>query len=280
MDTQSVYDSITEDVKNGAIDSVLPKVESILAEHPHDTMEHIKCASLLKSIDLESECQGILDRVVSDLPEDPAERQAVAVALRNLGRSEEAFDIVRSLPEPDPYELAMCMHSVGEDESALSVIQERGLSDRDSRILLCECLCSVGEHASALREAEALYSDIGGEYDVLVNLATAMVRGGDAKGAAKFLKDLMKHDKKDLDVMAAFARIMLLTGKMPAAVNYSVRVVNADGTHLGALETLAMCHVEKGSYGHAKIIAGRINELDPGNPASVRIIDACRIMGS
>ena len=102
MDTQSVYDSITEDVKNGAIDSVFPKVESILAEHPHDPMEHIKCASLLKSIDLESECQGILDRVVSDLPEDPAERQAVAVALRNLGRSEEAFDIVRSLPEPDP----------------------------------------------------------------------------------------------------------------------------------------------------------------------------------
>lgn len=280
MDTQAVYDSITEDVKNGDIGAVFPKVESILAEHPHDPMEHIKCASLLKSIDLETECQGVLDRVISDLPEDPSDRQNVAVALRNLGRSEEAFDIVRSLPEPDPYELAMCMHSVGEDESALSVIRERRLTDRYSRILLCDCLCSVGENASALEEAQSLYADVGADYDSLLNLASTMVRGGDAKGAVRFLKDLMKHDKKNLDVMAVFARIMLLTGKMPAAVNYSVRVVNADGTHLGALETLAMCHVEKGTYDYAKLIAGRINELDPGNPASVRIIDACRIMGS
>lgn len=280
MDAEAVYSSIVEDIKDDRIDQVLPKVEAILAESNGDPMEYVKCASLLKSIGKEDECQGILDRLCDDLPEDEEARQHVAVALRNLGRADDAYDIITELAHPDPYELAMCMHAVGEDESALSVIRENSLSDTDSRVLLCDCLGAVGEHSEARREADALFEDVGVNYATVVNLVNVMVRGGDPKGATKFVKELMKHEKKSLDLMAANAHLMLITGKVPAAVNFSVRVVNTDGTHLGALETLGMCHAEKGSFKNARIIAGRINELEPGNPASVRIIDACRIMGS
>jgi hypothetical protein len=50
--------------------------------------------------------------------------------------------------------------------------------------------------------------------------------------------------------------------------------------HKGALETLAYCLIEKGRIVEAKMCAGAINEKRPGDPAVIKILDACRIAKS
>ena len=69
---------------------------------------------------------------------------------------------------------------------------------------------------------------------------------------------------------------MWINGKIPAAANYANRALHVDPLHVGALEVMAMCFVEKGKYTQAKLFAGAINEKEPGSPAVIRILDACR----
>ena len=280
MDVEAAYKQITESIKDDHTDLVYPQIRQILDYTGKDPMEYVKCASILKSIDEEDGCQELLDEVLDLVPDDDEGKVQVASSLRRLGRGGDAYEILREIPDADPYEYAMSLFASEEYESALSVVLDKNLRTQPARILLCDTYCALGEFTKAMDEAQSLLDDDGPVYDVLVNMANVMFRKGDGKGAAKFVKSYIKQDKQNFDYLAAYAYIMRITGKIPAAVNYSVRVVNKDQTHIGAMETLALCHVEKQSFKNAKIIAGRINEVDPGNPAVVRIIDACRILSS
>ena len=280
MDTKAAYDQITENIKEGHNDLVYPQIRQILESVGTDPMEYVKCASILKSIDEEEKCQMLLDEMLEQVPDDEAGRVQVASSLRRLGRGEDAYQLLKEIPDADPYEYAMSLYASEEYESALAVVMDKGLSDCRSKILLTDIYCAVGEFGKATEVADALLEEEGPLYDVLVNCINVMFRKGDGKSAVKFMKNYIKQNKQDFDFLAAYAYVMRITDKIPAAVNYSVRVVNKDQSHIGAMETLALCHAEKKSFINAKIIAGRINEVDPGNPAVVRIIDACRILSS
>jgi hypothetical protein len=107
-----------------------------------------------------------------------------------------------------------------------------------------------------------------------------MFRMGEAKATIKFAKAHVKESKTNNDFLALEAYVMRINGRMLAAVNYASRVLKNDYKHIGALETMAMCFVEKKSFINAKLLAGAINDADPGNPAAIRILDACRQLAS
>ena len=281
MDTEAAYHQITENIKDGHEELVYPQIRQILDYTGKEPMEYVKCASILKSIDDEDDCQQLLDELLAMVDgSDEEGKVQIASSLRRLGRGEDSYDILKDIPDADPYEYAMSLYASEEYESALSVVLDKQIRTVPGRVLLCDTYCALGEFTKAMAEAQSLLDEEGPVYDVLVNMANVMFRKGDGRGAAKFVKGYLKTDKQNFDYLAACAYVMRITGKIPAAVNYSVRVVNKDQTHIGAMETLALCHVEKKSFMNAKIIAGRINEVDPGNPAVVRIIDACRILSS
>ena len=282
MDVDAVFERVKNDMKDGNEELVLPQIREVVDANKKDPAILIKCASILKVVEEEDEVQSILDTVMSNLPSDEIELQKVAVNLRGLGRAEDAYSIYRSLKteSPDAYDLAQTLYMMEEYESAMDVLKKADDLDLRGRVLLTECYSAVGEFTVAEREASAVIDEFGPCYDALVSMSRVLFAKGDPKGAVKFAKSYLKDDKKNLDNLALNAYVMRINGKTLAAVNYSTRVLNNDYTHIGALETLAYCHIERKNYVSAKLLAGAINDADPGNPAAVRILDACRLMSS
>ena len=241
-----------------------------------------KCASLLKVVEEEDYCQEILDRIVDNLPDDEAKKMDIAIALRGIGRAEDAYDIMTSFESyvPDPYDLSLTMYLIGEYESALSVLEESGKDDQKSMILLTDIRCALGEFDRAMEIADKTIYYYGSSYDTLVNKCNVMFRMGNPKGSLKFAKEHLKESKRNNDFLAVEAYVMRINGRIPAAAGYASRVLKDDHTHIGALEVMAMCLVEKKSFINAKLLAGAINDADPGNPAAIRVLDACRQLSS
>ncbi len=282
MDIEAGFENIRNNIKDGKYDMVLPEVRLIVENSDDDVNTLIKCASLLKVVEEEAAFQEILDSVMKILPENEKERFDVSVAMRGLGRYDDAYSIMRSLKElvPDPYDTAMTYFCIEEYESALEILLKVDDPDVRTSILLTEVYCSLGEFSKADAVADSLIEKAGPTYDVLVNKCSVMFKRGESKEAIKFAKSFLKEDKKNIDNLALNAYVMRINGRTPAAVNYCNRVLNTDFKHIGALETLALCFIEKKSFVNAKLLAGAINDADPGNPAVIRILDACRLLSS
>lgn len=282
MDTEAAFENIKNNIKDEKYDMVLPEVRQIVDQCVGDIPVLFKCASLLKVVEEEDYCQEILDGIVADLPESEEARMEVAIALRGLGRAEDAYEIMRSFKSyvPDQYELALTMYYAEEYEEALQTLEDSGRDDQKSMILLTDIHCALSEHQKAMEIADKTIYYYGSSYDTLVNKCNVMFRMGDAKGTIKFAKEHVKESKANNDFLALEAYVMRINGRLPAAVNYATRVLKKDHTHIGALETMAMCFVEKKSFINAKLLAGAINDADPGNPAAIRVLDACRLLSA
>lgn len=279
MDTEAAFEKIRDEIKNENYSAVRPSVESILNSDSVDVYTAIKCASLLKTIDDETGCQEVIDRALTMVPEDADSRYDIAIAIRGLGRAEEAVDLIEDLKldkEKGP-EVARTLMMAGESEEALCVMEKLGCKSVEDRLLLCDIYCDLGEFQKAFEEAETVVSEDGESYRSLVNICTVMFKMGRDKDAVKFAKAHLKDDKKNADSLALQAYVMWINGKIPAAANYANRALHIDLMHIGALEVMAMCLIEKKKYPQAKLLAGAINEKEPGNPAVIRILDACRI---
>ena len=278
MDVEKAFESIRDNIKNENYGAVRPEIDAIVETDP-DVDTFLKCASLLKTIDDEKGCQSLVDRALSVLPSDGSKDFETAIAVRGLGRSDEAYRLMRRFRD-DPLrmsEVARTMLLADEAEEALELVNripERTIADR---LLLCDILCSLGEFNDALKEAESIVEDDGASYRSLVNECGVMMRMGREKDAVKLARSHLKEDKKNPDSLALNAYVMWINGKIPAAANYANRALHLDYSHVGALEVMAMCFIEKGKYTQAKLFAGAINEKEPGSPAVIRILDACRV---
>lgn len=282
MDADSAFEDIRNDIKDEKYDMVLPRVKAIADNCGNDPEILFKCASLLKVVEEEDCCQELLDRIESNLPLDEKERMNIAIGLRGLGRSESAYRIMDDMESyvPETYEIALTAFTAGRPEEALDMIEEHELDDQRSMILATEAMCAMGMLDEAMETADKAIYYYGSGYDTLVNKCNVMLRMGKPKDAIKFSKAHVKESKANLDYLALNAYVMRINGRLPAAANYASRVLKSDYKHIGALETMAMCLVEKKSFINAKLLAGAINDADPGNPAAVRILDACRLMSS
>ena len=279
MDVDKAFESIRDNIKNENYKAVRPEIDSIVASNPNDVDIILKCASLLKTIDDEDGCQSLVDEALDALPSDGSKDFDVALAVRGLGRPEEAYKLMKRFKDDQGMmpEVARTMLLADESEEALELVKRIDEPTIRDRLLKCDILCSLGEFKDALAEAEVIVKDDDASYRSLINMCTVLMKMGREKDAVKLAKSHLKEDKKNADSLALNAYVMWINGKIPAAANYANRALHIDYSHVGALEVMAMCFVEKGKYTQAKLFAGAINEKEPGSPAVIRILDACRI---
>ena len=279
MDVDKAFENIRDNIKNENYSAVRPEIDSIVAANPDDCDMILKCASLLKTIDDEDGCQLLVDKALDSLPSDGSKDFDVALAVRGLGRPDEAYALMKRFRDDQDRmtEVARTMLLSDESEEALELVKKISSPTIGDRFLKCDILCSLGEFNDALAEAESLVKDDGASYRSLINMCTVLMKMGREKEAVKMAKSHLKEDKKNADSLALNAYVMWINGKIPAAANYANRALHIDYSHVGALEVMAMCFIEKGRYTQAKLFAGAINEKEPGSPAVIRILDACRI---
>ena len=279
MDVDKAFESIRDNIKNENYGAVRPEIDSIVAANPVDVEIILKCASLLKSIDDEKGCQSLVDKALSAVPEDGSMDFDVAIAIRGLGRSSDAYTLIKRFRDDQDKlaEVARTMLIADEAEEALELIGKKKEPTISDRLLRCDILNSLGEFNESLKEAESIVADDQASYRSLVNECNVLMRMGREKDAVKLARSNLKEDKKNADSLALNAYVMWINGKIPAAANYANRALHVEPLHLGALEIMAMCFVEKGKYRQAKLFAGAINEKEPGSPAVIRILDACRM---
>jgi tetratricopeptide (TPR) repeat protein len=279
MDVDKAFESIRDNIKNENYKAVRPEIDSIVAANPNDAEIILKCASLLKTIDDEEGCQSLVDDALKALPSDGSKDFDVALAVRGLGRPIEAYSLMKKFKDDKDRmsEVARTMLLADEAEEALELVNKISEPTIRDRLLRCDILCSLGEFNEALKESESIVEDDKASYSSLVNMCTVLMKMGREKDAVKLAKSHLKEDKKNPDSLALNAYVMWINGKIPAAANYANRALHIDYSHVGALEVMAMCFVEKGKYTQAKLFAGAINEKEPGSPAVIRILDACRV---
>ncbi len=279
MDIDKAFESIRDNIKNENYKAVRPEIDSIVAANPDDAEIILKCASLLKTIDDEEGCQSLVDDALKALPSDGSKDFDVALAVRGLGRPIEAYSLMKKFKDDKDRmsEVARTMLLADEAEEALELVNKISEPTIRDRLLRCDILCSLGEFNEALKESESIVDGDNASYASLVNVCTVLMKMGREKDAVKLAKSHLKEDKKNADSLALNAYVMWINGKIPAAANYANRALHIDYSHIGALEVMAMCFVEKGKFTQAKLFAGAINEKEPGSPAVIRILDACRI---
>ena len=279
MDIEKAFDSIRENIKNENYGAVRPEIDAIVSASSDDVDTILKCASLLKTIDDEDGCQDLIDKTLAVLPSDGSKDFDTALAVRGLGRPDDAYRLIKRFKD-DPEkrsEVARTMLLADEAEESLDIVRSMKKRRVTDRLLLCDILCSLGEFNDALKEAESIVEDDDASYRSLVNVCGVMMRMGREKDAVKLARSHLKEDKKNADSLALNAYVMWINGKIPAAANYANRALHIDYSHVGALEVMAMCFIEKGKYTQAKLFAGAINDKEPGSPAVIRILDACRV---
>lgn len=276
MDTDREFEEIKENIKEARIATAVSKIQTIV-NSTDDALVMIKCASLLKTIDCESECKSAIDLAIDSVADDDDVRYNVGIAIRTLGRPDDAYELMmcKSSDPAKRAEIARTLLMLSKPQVALEMI-DGSINSIEERIIYCEILCALERYDDAVSAAEDIAEKDSCSYRSMVNLVSALIAAGREKEAVKLAKSKLKDDKKDADSLALEAYVMWINGKVPAAVNYANRALQIDYSHIGALETMAMCLVMKKKYLQAKMLAGVINENYPGNPAVIRILDACR----
>ncbi|MCL1984161.1 MAG: hypothetical protein FWG58_02025 [Methanomassiliicoccaceae archaeon] len=276
MDTEKEFDIVRKHIENGEYDMVRHRIGA-LADRTGDLSTLIKCASLLKAVDDEEGCRDIMGTIAGKDIADGNERLTAAMSLRGLGGPEDAYRMIKNDGPSDPVsrEKARCLLMMGRGKEALPEIRAIAEPTEDDMILLCGALCSAGEYDEACDTAARLAAG-NATYDVLVNLCSVLILSGKNKEAVSTARKYLKEEKKDADSLALAAYVMRINGKTTAAAAYAHKALSIDHMHKGALETMALCLIEKKKFPEAKMCAGAINERSPGDPAAIRILDMCR----
>jgi tetratricopeptide (TPR) repeat protein len=276
MDIGKAFEAIQEYMKECKYDEAKPIINEI-AKNAGDPYLLFKCASILKAAEDEKGCHKILDRVAAMPFSDVRDKLAVAASLRSLGRPEDAYSIIKGEEEDDKVlrEKARSLLAMGKGDLALPKAEMIRSPAPEDGMLLTNIFCSIGKFDKALEAAERLAADEGGSYDSLANLCAALMLMGREKDAVKMAKQRLKG-AKGADPFALAAYVMRINGRTSAAAAFAHRALSIDHFHCGALETMALCLIEKSHFSEAKLCAGMINEKKPGDPAAIRIIDACR----
>ena len=278
MDVEKAFEDIGMHISKNEYEKVRPIIDTMVSSVT-DTQTLLKCASLLKVVDDEEGCQGILNNIAKKDHGTAEERFAAASALRSLGRPGDGYAIIKNDNGERFIRERSKMLLMMRNNDALSEIRKIKAMTADDKILLTEILCSSENYKEAHDTASQLVKDEDASYDSLVNLCNTLILMGKNKDAVRTARQYLKEDKKDADSLALAAYVMRINGKMSAAAAFAHRAIAADHTHKGALETMAFCLIERSRFIEAKVMAGAINDKHPGDPAVIRILDACRIAG-
>ena len=274
MDTEQAFAEITKDIAEGRVEDVGKKVLDLI-ENDKTPYTLIKCMSLVKVIDDPETMKAVTTTLMNNLPEDDKVKIEVCGALRGLDHPMLAYSILKTMGDDDVILRlsAVCLVDLEEYESALEKIRSIREMQVNDRIVLTSILSSLGEHTDAVAIAEGLLSEYPKVYDVRASYLGSLLVSGRSKDAVKYVRACLKEKTADANALAAY--VMRITGNVKAAGGYATRAIQMDNKHIGAMETLGICLAEKGEYDKARIVAGAINEVSPGNKAALNIISFC-----
>mgnify|MGYP002624316311 CR=1 FL=1 len=269
MSNEDLFAQISADLGSGRKDGVSSKI-LMIAESTDDPYEVLKCLSLLKLVEDEGTESKLCDILLGMA--DQSNGLEICTSLRNLDLPETALTILKKM-EPSDRSLRLecqCLYDMEEYESAMdkySKIQNPVINDR---ILFSSIQSAVGEYNAAVDTATALLEEYPTDYDVRIAYVNALLRCGKDKEAAKYARNAVKDKTADSNAIAAY--VLRIAGNTKAAAGYATRAINLDNNHIGAMETLGICLAAKQEYDKARIVAGAINEISPGNKAALNIL--------
>ncbi len=272
MSNEEQFERIAADLGSGKTDGITMQLQAI-ADSTDDPYEVLKCLSMLKLVPND----GTESRIANSLVDrsDAENGLEIAKALQNLGLPIFALDVIKKAEQNDKSlrVKAHCLYDIEEYESAMDVCSKIEVKCVNDRILETSLLNSVGEHRKAIESAVSLLSEYPDDYDVRVSYVTALMMGGDNKTALKYSRDGIKDKTADSYAVAAY--VLRIQGNIKAAGGYASRAAQIDNGHIGAMESLGICLALKEEYGKAKIVAGAINEVSPGDKAAINVLSYC-----
>lgn len=268
------------DIRNVIAAGQLDTAEILLrdrASSVEDPLVKIQCASILLVIGRSEASDEVLENIYDELQDSNENTFSVAQAMRGLGRGDLAIGLLQDMVEDNAVlrEKAMSLNMTGEYEEAIGTIEKIPKKTVDDSVLLLESLSSVGEHGKALKLSDELFEKYPDSYNVLRSRGGALIAAGKEKEAVKYARKLMKDKKESADANAVAAYVMYIIGNTKPAGAFSSKALRIDETHVGAMEILALSLMDNNKHKNACIVAGAMNEKEPGNPAAVRILREC-----
>lgn len=275
MDNNEALQAIRQNIRDEKNEVAAIQIMDLASKNQGDPMILLTCCSMLRTIGNDKDFPGVLSVLMSHIPSDEKSRYEVATGLIGLGCLREAGRILEDLGDSDRVlrARAAVMHGTDRDAEALSALGKMGELGEIDRVLKVQVLGSMGRHDEAIAEAEDILKR-SESYRAGRCYISALVLADRTKDAARYAKDRMKS--KDADGYALMAYYQWLNGNSTASGAFSSKALKLDGRHIGALETIGYSFCDKGTYWEAKVAAGAINEIEPGNPAVFRILAMCR----
>lgn len=272
MSNDALFQSISADIAAGRVEGVSSKLLSA-AESSDDPYEVLKCMSILKLVPNDGTQSKMANRLV-DMA-DEKNGLDIAKALNNLDCPYFSIKILDRLPASDETVRLRChcLCDLEEFESALEVygrIENQCINDR---IMLTVILSSLGEHKRSIDEAASLLAENPKDYDTRIAYVKALMMGGKNKEALLYARSGLKDKSADSNAVAAY--VLRVQGNIKAAGGYASRAVQLNNQHIGGMESLGICLALKGEYDKARIVAGAINELSPGDKAAINVLYYC-----
>ena len=272
MSNEETFARISSDIASGNASSVPISVMEIVSSSK-DPYEILKCMSLLKLVPNDG-TESKVANILVDMADD-SNGLEIASALRNLDCPTFAIEVLKKIKTTDRSIRLRCRceYDMEEYESAYDTYRKIQNPVINDRILLSSILSSIGEHNKSIENSTQLLSEFPNDYDVRISYVNSLILGGHEKDALKYIRAGLKDKSADSNAVAAYA--LRITGNIKAAGGYASRAVKMNQEHIGAMETLGICLALKEEYGKAKIVAGAINEISPGDKAAINILSYC-----
>lgn len=277
MDKEIAFKEVQHNIAVKNSEAVGPQVMEIAAAFGNDPITLLTCASLLKVVEDDGRVNAVVN-MIGECNMDENLKLEVSKGLRGLGLLKDAENMLKTLAINDEIQrerMAVCV-GLGDYPAA---VKEYGLIQEplvDDDLLLTDAYCLMKNYGEAVKKLDSLSEEYPNDYDIQKSRVSVLMMSGKDKEAEKFIRDILKKDRKSADANALAAFFMWMSGKTSAAGGYAAKAVKADSTHIGAMEILAYCLIDKGKTDNAKIVAGAINEQAPGHPAVVRILERTR----
>ena len=274
MDDEETIRQIRENIANGNTELARPQVLELAACSADRPMTLLTCASLFLTLGDEDGFSRVLDTIESNLPSDTDSLVGIAGPLIALDVPKNALRVLENADSSDGVLLlrASALHALMRDEDALIALDSMKEQTGRAKVLRVDVLGSLKRFDEALAIVEPMVS--AGDYQACRSYVTLLLKAGRDKDANRYVKERAKE--KSADGSALMAQYQWLTGNVTATGAYAAKAIKADEGHTGAMEYLGYGLASKGSVREAKIVAGAINEKEPGNPAAFRIIMLCR----
>ena len=276
MEDKNVFFEVRKMIASGQIDIAEVMLREI-ASSSNDPFLQIQCSSTLLVIGRGVASEQVLDDLYEDLSDYDGDLFPIAQAMRGLGRADLAVDLLVDMEKNDVVfrEYALSLNIVGLFGDSVEIVNKIKAPSLSDEVLTVDSLSSMGRSEEAIKLSDALYKEMPEDYGVLRSRCGALISAGRDKDAVKFVRSLLKTDKNSADANAVTAYVMHVIGNTKPAGAFSSKALRVDPSHVGAMEILALSLMENGKFRNASIVAGAMNEKEPGNPAAVRILKEC-----